>query len=231
MRAILLAAGMGTRLRPMTLKKPKCLMEINKQPLLHIWINKLQSIGIKDVLINTHYLADQVAASIDEFKDSLNISIAYEKVLLGTAGTLINNLDFCTEDTILIHADNAMEEDLSQFCHEHNHRPNNCLMTMLTFITKNPKNCGIVKTNNKNIVTKFYEKSIEDNGKLANAAIYILSKNFIDTLKINQKDATDFSNHIIPNYLNQIYTYKTKKNFIDIGSPDQYKEANTFNIY
>ena len=230
MRAILLAAGLGTRLRPMTLKKPKCLMEINKQPLLHIWINKLQSIGIKDVLINTHYLADQVVTSVDKFKDSLNISIAYEKELLGTAGTLIDNLNFCTEDTILIHADNVMEEDLSQFCHAHNYRPKNCLMTMLTFVTKNPKNCGIVKTNNKNIVTKFYEKSTEDHGKLANAAIYLLSKNFLDILRIEHRNAIDFSNHIIPKYLNQIYSYKTKKNFIDIGSFDQYKEANKFNI-
>ena len=80
MRAILLAAGIGTRLRPMTLKKPKCLMEINKQPLLHIWINKLQSIGIKDVLINTHYLADQVAASIEKFKDSFVLPI-FENII------------------------------------------------------------------------------------------------------------------------------------------------------
>ena len=230
MRAILLAAGMGTRLRPMTLKKPKCLMEINKQPLLHIWINKLQSIGIKDVLINTHYLADQVAASIEKFKDSLNISIIYEKELLGTAGTLINNLDFCTEDTILIHADNAMEEDLSQFCHEHIHRPNNCLMTMLLFETDKPKKCGIVKINKDNVLIDFKEKPNENIGNLANAAIYIISKKMIKDIKTNIPLAIDFSLDVIPSYINQIYTYKTNNKYIDIGSYDQYIEAQNFKL-
>ena len=230
MRAILLAAGLGTRLRPLTLKKPKCLMKIKRKPLLHIWINKLQDIGVKDILINTHYLSEQVISSIEKFRESLNISIVFEKSLLGTAGTLIKNLNFCIDDTILIHADNVMEENLMGFCEAHKNRPKNCLMTMLTFETKNPKNCGIVKVNDKNIITEFYEKSLEDNGKLANAAIYILSKNFLDCLAQNHQSDSDFSNHIIPNYLNKVYTYKTRENFIDIGSLEQYKEAQKFNI-
>ena len=59
-RSLLLSAGLGTRLRPLTLDKPKCLVEINKKPILEHWIDKLENIGIQKVLINTHYLAQKV---------------------------------------------------------------------------------------------------------------------------------------------------------------------------
>ena len=58
--AILLSAGFGTRLRPLTLTKPKCLMEINDKSLLELWINHLQNLNVDSVLVNTHYLDDQV---------------------------------------------------------------------------------------------------------------------------------------------------------------------------
>ena len=60
MRAILLAAGYGTRLRPLTNKIPKCLVSIKGKPLLQIWLEQLTAAGIGPFLINTHYLADQV---------------------------------------------------------------------------------------------------------------------------------------------------------------------------
>ena len=60
MKALLLSAGLGTRLRPLTLNKPKCLMEINGEPLLLNWLDKLEQIGCNEVIINTHYLANQV---------------------------------------------------------------------------------------------------------------------------------------------------------------------------
>ena len=59
-KSLLLAAGLGTRLRPLTLNKPKCLVEINKKPLLELWIDKLKDINTQGIIINTHYLADQV---------------------------------------------------------------------------------------------------------------------------------------------------------------------------
>ena len=59
-KALLLAAGLGTRLRPLTLKTPKCLVEIDGTPLLGIWLEKLNKIGCHEVLINTHYLNEKV---------------------------------------------------------------------------------------------------------------------------------------------------------------------------
>ena len=68
MKAILLAAGFGTRLRPLTNNIPKCLVPIKGKPLLEIWLDKLSDVGVKDFLINTHYLYDKVESFIKKSK-------------------------------------------------------------------------------------------------------------------------------------------------------------------
>ena len=94
MKAILLAAGLGTRLRPITDTTPKCLVPIGSKPLLQIWLERLSEAGIGPFLINTHYLADQVKTFVEESAFRKKITLVHENHLLGTAGTLIENLDF-----------------------------------------------------------------------------------------------------------------------------------------
>ena len=94
MRAILLAAGLGTRLRPITDTIPKCLVLIHGKPLLQIWLEKLTEVGIGPFLINTHYLHKQVEKFIEESEFSEQVELVYEEKLLGTAGTLSKNIDF-----------------------------------------------------------------------------------------------------------------------------------------
>ena len=85
LKALLLAAGLGTRLRPLTLTTPKCLIEINGEPLLINWLNKLEKIGCDEVLINTHYLPLQVENAIKKWgQHNLKITITFEEKLLGT---------------------------------------------------------------------------------------------------------------------------------------------------
>ena len=81
-RSLLLSAGLGTRLRPLTLEKPKCLVEINKKPILEHWIDKLENIGIQKVLINTHYLAEKVNDFLyQQQRRDMKIYKTYEKIL------------------------------------------------------------------------------------------------------------------------------------------------------
>ena len=76
LKALLLCAGIGSRLRPLTNKKPKCLVEIGGKPLLGIWLNELERIGVEEVLINTHHLSDQVKLFVDRWKsNSLKINV------------------------------------------------------------------------------------------------------------------------------------------------------------
>ena len=159
MRAILLAAGLGTRLRPLTEIIPKCLVSINNKPLLEIWLDRLSQADIGPILINTHYLAIQVEEFVRKSKFKNNIEIKNEKKLKGTAGTLIDNIEFLkNEDGMLIHADNYCLANLEEFKASHQNRPTECLLTMMIFKTEEPSACGIVELDSRGVVIGFHEK-------------------------------------------------------------------------
>ncbi len=227
MRAILLSGGYGTRLRPLTLKVPKCLVPIKNKPLLGIWFERLAEAKIGPLLVNTHYLKDEVENFIErnEFKDG--VTLVHEESLLGTAGTLISNIDFYeNQDGLLIHADNYCLADLSAFQEAHLNRPPECLMTMMTFRTDSPTSCGIVELDEDGIVIGFHEKMLNPPGDLANGAIYILSAELLDILRTKLFLAKDFSTEIIPHLLGRIYSFEINEILMDIGSIDSYNRVN-----
>ena len=226
-KSLLLSAGLGTRLRPLTYKIPKCLVEINNKPLLEDWIDKLENINTESVLINTHYLADKVLAFLDTQKDrAIKIHNFHEDKLLGTAGTLIANYQFFLNSTgLMIHADNFSTFNLFDLIKAHKERPKNCLLTMLTFKTNTPESCGILEINKQKIVNGFYEKIKNPPGNIANGAIYVFDNDFLEWLLENYPNAKDFSNEVIPNLLGRIYTFHTNSPYIDIGTEESLNEA------
>jgi mannose-1-phosphate guanylyltransferase len=227
MKAILLAAGFGTRLRPLTNKIPKCLVPIKGKPLLQIWLENLTKAGVNKFLINTHYLSMQVDSFIKSSDFSEKCIVKHEKKLLGTAGTLLTNIDFTNnEDCLLIHADNYCLADFNLFINAHICRPKNCLLTMMTFRTDSPSSCGIVEVDKENVVISFHEKVNSFHGNIANGAVYLLSSEFLSIMKKEFSGSIDFSTEVLGRFIGQIYTYETKETFIDIGTPETYKKAN-----
>ena len=228
-KALLLAAGMGTRLRPVTKKIPKCLVEIGKKPILGIWLENLYKAGCEEVIINTHYLSDKVEEYLkDKEFGNMKIITSYEPKLLGTAGTLLNNADFLLGGyCMFIHADNFTNVNLKEFLKFHLKytKPKGRLFTMMTFTTDNPESCGIVSINNEGIVKNFYEKEKGENGNIANAAIYCFNDNLINFLLTKNKNYFDFSKDVIPDCINSIQTYHTSSTFIDIGTIDNLERA------
>lgn len=227
MRALLLAAGLGTRLRPLTNNIPKCLIPIKGQPLLGIWLERLTQAGIGPFLINTHYLADQVEAFVEASYYRSQITLVNELELHGTAGTLLANLHFFQEeDGLLIHADNYCMADLKAFQQAHANRPPECLITMMTFRTADPSSCGIVELNERGVVTGFHEKVSKPPGNLANGAVYILSAQLLKILSTDLHAVEDFSNEVLNHFVGQIYSYETSEIFLDIGTPGNYLKVN-----
>jgi mannose-1-phosphate guanylyltransferase len=227
MRAMLLAAGFGTRLRPLTENVPKCLVPIRGKPLLEIWLERLTEADIGPLLINTHYLHQQVESFITNSKYNNIVKLVREPVLRGTAGTLIDNLEFFKgQDGLLIHADNLCLAQLSAFVFAHQHRPKECLMTMMTFRTETPSNCGIVELDSRGVVTGFHEKVTSPPGNLANGAVYLLSAEFLSILKQELHTVSDFSNDVLNKFIGKIYSYETNELFLDIGTPESYAIAN-----
>ena len=228
MRALLLAAGLGTRLRPLTHTVPKCLVPIKGKPLLGIWLDRLTQAGIGPFLINTHYLADQVEALIQVSPYRDQVTLVNELELHGTAGTLIANLGFFqSEDGLLIHADNYCLANFHEFQHAHHNRPPECVMTMMTFRTSDPSSCGIVELDERGVVIGFHEKVEDPPGNLANGAVYLLSAALLTLIDHHIHGITDFSTEVLGRFVGKIYSYETSEVFLDIGTPESYIQANT----
>ena len=227
LRALLLAAGLGTRLRPITLHTPKCLVPIHGEPLLGRWLRQLEAAGCEAVLINTHYLAEQVEAFLQERSASaMSVQTINEPELLGTAGTMIANSAFFENATgLLIHADNAMAGDFKGLLEAHSTRPPQCLLTMLTFCTDQPSSCGIVATDAYGVVTAFHEKVSDPPGNCANGALYAFDAPFIDHIAGITPQPNDFSTEVIPTLMGRIQSWHTDKPYLDIGTPEALSAA------
>jgi mannose-1-phosphate guanylyltransferase len=232
LKAFLLAAGLGTRLRPLTDKIPKCLVPINGKPLLQIWLELCQLHRITEILINTHHLANKVSEFIDEYKakfEQLSVRLTHEIDLLGSAGTLFVNREFVDNEKefFILYADNLTNANLTSLIKFH--RSHGELFTMGLFKTNSPTFCGIAELNEKGKVINFEEKPKEPNTNLAAAGIYIASpeifKFFPNSEGGNINKPLDLGFHILPNLTGHMYGYLIDGYLLDIGDMKSYKEA------
>ena len=234
MKALLLAAGFGTRLLPLTNQIPKCLVKINEKPLLQYWIDILKkSTQCNEIFINTHYKSEEVKHFIEKCNfdnTDVNIKVFHEKTLLGTAGT-VRHLINCTdgldknESLFVAHADNLTHFNFDDFIGFHEDRPKNAHITMMTFLTDSPENSGIVELNSSGIIKKFHEKSSDPPGNLANGAVYVFSNIALKAIVENDY-ITDLSTELIPLFLNEIISYFNNTYHRDIGTTESLKKAN-----
>jgi mannose-1-phosphate guanylyltransferase len=226
MRALLLAAGKGTRLRPLTDTVPKCLVPVHGRPLLDYWFDLLFNAGIERVLINTHWLAekvhDHVACSIWRSQ----IDLVHEPQLLGTGGTLRTNRDYFGQDALMVaHADNLTNFDVACFMSAHAQRPDECVMTMLAFRTDDPCSCGIIELDERGIVQTFHEKVDNPPGNLANGAVYIFEPEVIERFALYDQPVIDLSIDVIPRLVGKILAVETRGYHRDIGNAASLQRA------
>ena len=219
MRALLLAGGLGTRLRPLTDRLPKCLVPIHGVPLLDYWLNLLLPGGIDQVLINTHYLAEQVVDHVAASRWRHRITLCHEASLLGTAGTILHNRQFFGEGALMVaHADNLTSFDVAAFMQAHAHRPEGIEATMMTFRTDHPQSCGIVELDADQIVTAMHEKQPNPPGNLANGAIYIFEPTIFATIARMDSAMPDISLDLLPTLMGAMQAYHNDIYLRDIGN-------------
>lgn len=227
MKAVLLAAGLGTRLRPITNSQPKCLVEINGKPLLAYWLDSLHRCGITQVLINLHYHADRVQNFLEQYSSNILIHKVFEPTLLGTAGMIRQNATFFSDESVLIaHADNLCLSDLSKFIEVHRTRPRHTVITMMTFHAEAPEECGIVELDYQSVVVGFHEKTSDPPGNNANGAVYIFEPEVVEDIVNRPESYTDISTDILPSYMGKIFAWPADGLHIDIGTPSHLTEAN-----
>jgi mannose-1-phosphate guanylyltransferase len=226
MRALLLAAGFGTRLRPVTDKVPKCLVTIRGKPLLQYWLDALFAAGAERVLVNTHYLSEAIRAFLMTCPARDKVDLAFEPELLGTGGTIAANAAFFAgEAGLVLHADNLSDMNLMDLVGAHRRRPPQCAMTMATFDTDQPQSCGIVECDEQDIVIAFHEKVSRPPGIRANAAAYVMEPEVIRLCEDRFDRFLDLSTAVIPQYLGRILAYHHGGYHRDIGSLDSLRQA------
>ena len=223
MRALLLAAGLGTRLKPITNTLPKCLVPISGKPLLDYWFEQLKAAGIERFIVNTHYMADKVENHIARSPYSDLTDVIYEKELLNTGGTILANREFFDNEAFMVvHSDNLSICDYSAFIESHKNRNKKAAITMMTFLTDNPHSCGIIELNSDGLVVKFHEKVKNPPSNIANGAVYIMEPEVIDTILSIGKQKVDISLEVIPKYLGRINTFMNDQLHRDIGTIKSY---------
>jgi mannose-1-phosphate guanylyltransferase len=226
MKALLLAAGLGTRLQPLTYNIPKCLIEIDGKPLLEYWFTMLYCGGVYPLLVNLHHHADKVAHFVINSPYRKFVTTVFEEKLLGTGGTLLKNRDFFGHESLmLVHADNLSVFDVQAFVNSHLNRPVGCEITMMTFWTPTPHTCGIIETDEKGCVQAFHEKVANPPGNMANGAVYIVAPSIFNYLEGLNKEFIDFSTDVIPNFIGRINTFHNDFYHRDIGNLDSYESA------
>ena len=218
MKAILLAAGYGKRLRPLTLETPKCLVEIGGISMLEFWITKLSKLGISEFLVNTHHLSDQVAGFCRNHSGrSCSIEVVHEPVLLGTAGTILHNRQFISDDVVIVHVDTYVKDSLENFITFHESTLEESKYTALGFITDTPQRFGTLELDYAKLIRGFREKDPASTSNLANAAVYIFKPAMIDWMLRVTPDAYNLSENVLTLARGIGHAYITSDWVIDIG--------------
>jgi len=223
MKAFLLAAGHGTRLRPLTDSIPKCLIPILGEPLLGIWLELCSSHGINEILINTHAHSAAVVEYVQEKSRGLDIRISEEEELLGSAGTLFANRKWIVdeEEFWIFYADVLTNANLSRMLEYH--RQHRQSATIGVYRVSNPQQCGIVSLNQSGIVTAFVEKPAQPASNLAFSGLMIASPAILEC--VPSQPPADIGFHVLPHLVGRMAAYLIPEYLLDIGTPEKYALA------
>jgi mannose-1-phosphate guanylyltransferase len=224
-RVLLLAGGLGTRLRPLTDTVPKCLVPIAGRPLLDYWLDRFGEAGLRQIRINTHHLPDAVRAYIARTNAAglFSMSEAYEPKLLGSAGTVSANRDLANgaREVLIIYADNLSDVDLEAM--RAFHRGHGDPLTMMLFRAPRPENCGIPTLDAQNRIVEFVEKPKHPKSDLANAGLYVLSADAYR--EVADLGAFDFGFDVLPRFVGRMRGWHWPGYHLDIGTYEAWERA------
>lgn len=228
MQAIILAGGMGTRLRPLTQELPKPMVPLLGKPLMEHSIDLLKKYGINKIGVTLMFLPQYVK---NYFKDGsefgVELSYFVEEKPLGTAGSIKLAEDFLDDTFIVISGDSLTSVNLEKILKYH--KSINADVTIVLSKQSEPLAYGVVLTDTTGKVTSFVEKPQWENvfSDTVNTGIYIIEKKVLD--KIQKNKEFDFSKDLFPLLLKEnynLYGYITEEYWCDLGTAKSYLNAN-----
>ena len=234
MKVLILCAGRGERLKPLTDTIPKPMVPINNKPLLEYSILLCKKHGITEIAINTSYLPEKIKEYFGNGeKFGVKIRYSYEPELLGTSGALNNFKDFLDETFVVIYGDNLTDINLTEMLNYHKEKK--AIATLFLFkeeIINEKTTPGWVVFDNsgriKNLIENPTEQDrikFENENKLTNGGVYVLEPEILNYIP---EGFSDFMKNLFPELLNQsklIYIYVENCYFRELGQMIRYLKA------
>ena len=228
-KAMIMAAGVGSRLEPLTKSVPKPLVPIANKPVMDILFENLSEIGIKDVICNTYYLAEQITSRYKNNDLGINFNYVKEETLSGTAGGVKKCQYFFDKDSsfVVLSADGLSNADLKHGIEVHKKSGAIATIGIKQIPMEEVQHFGVVVTDEKGFITEFQEKpAIEDaKSNYINTGIYIFDYKVFDYIPENT--FYDFAKNVFPKLLAEhaINAFEVKEYWSDIGTIAQYIQS------
>jgi mannose-1-phosphate guanylyltransferase len=222
-KAFLLAAGIGSRLRPITDVTPKCMLPVGGRPLLDIWLDAFARAGVDEVLVNLHYLPEVVQNHLAERTGVPAVRTSFEPQLLGSAGTLLAQRQWVSDDDFFLacNADNLTDFDLRSLIEAH--QAAGAIATLTAFHSPNPSAGGVMEVDSAGTVVGFTEKPEHPVSDLVNAGIYAFRPGVLDEIK--GEPPVDIGYNLLPQLVGRAHVVPIEGYFLDIGTPEAYRRA------
>ena len=229
MKAMILAAGVGSRLDPLTRAIPKPMVPIVNRPVIEHIVLDLKKHGFDDIRINVHYLGNVIEEGLgDGARLGVKISYAHEEKLWGDAGSVKRSESFFNGETFLVvGGDDISDIDLSGLMTLH--REKNAASTIATTLVEDPSQFGIVVTDDDGRITRFLEKPKGGDvfSKMANTGVYVFEPGVFDLIPPNT--FYGFGNEVFPQLLAEgrpLYGFSTRSYWKDVGNLQVYRQTN-----
>jgi mannose-1-phosphate guanylyltransferase/phosphomannomutase len=227
MKAVIMAGGFGTRLRPLTCNIPKPMVPVANKPMMELIIELLRKHGITDIVSTLFYQPDIISNYFGSGTES-GVKMQYRKseADFGTAGSVRNAKDFLDERFIIISGDVLTDFDLTAAIRFHEQKE--AKATLLLTRVSNPLQFGVVLTRDDGKITRFLEKPSwgEVFSDTINTGIYILEPEILDMIPLREE--YDFGKNLFPAMLEQdlgLYGYIAEGYWRDVGNLNEYQEA------
>lgn len=232
LKAIILSAGEGSRMRPLTLTKPKTMLPVAGKPIIQYNIESLRDNGITDILLIVRYKEEMVRNYFGDGSDfGVNIFYKTQKDFLGTANAISYGEDFIDDSIIVLNGDIILDDEIiHEIIKKYNYLTPDTLMLLIE--VEDPSAFGVVEIENGNIKSIVEKpKREEAPSNLVNAGIYIFNKDIFD--KIRKTEISERGEYEITDSVSlqikdnkTVIGHKTSKDWIDVGRPWELIEVN-----
>jgi NDP-sugar pyrophosphorylase family protein len=228
MKAFILAAGLGTRLRSLGLDLPKVMVPVGDKPLLEHHLELFKRQGIRDLIVNLHYLPEKITGYFgDGSRCGVKITYSREPELLGTAGAVKKMERELLDGTFLVfYGDNLVRVEFAPLVEFH--RARQALATVALFASPEPWTGGVVETDSNGRVLRFVEKPDpkQVSTNLISAGIFVIEPSVLEMIPAGQ--FYDFGKDVFPRLLAEgrpVYAMKPEAYIQDVGTPERLAKA------